>query len=90
MAAHSEEIFVEKKTSLGEDDIAAYERADIMAVLGEFDPATSPDFLLNKIGTHIAVKENMMASDEDKLPEREIVAQVSYVIFTPAEYIRQC
>ncbi|KAI0721162.1 cytochrome P450 [Fomitopsis betulina] len=56
MAAHSEEIFVEKKTSLGEDDIAAYERADIMAVL---------------------VKENMMASDEDKLPEREIVAQVS-------------
>lgn len=85
MAAHSEEIFVEKKMTLGEDDIAAYERADIMAVLGEFDPATAPDHLLDIIGTHIAVKENMMASDEDKLPEREIVAQVSYVIFTLAE-----
>lgn len=28
-----------------------------------------------------------MASDEDKLPEREIVAQVSYVILTPAEIV---
>lgn len=35
MAAHSEEIFMEKKLTLREDDIAATERADIMAVLGE-------------------------------------------------------
>ena len=47
MAAHSEEIFVEKKSTLGEDDIADTERADIMAVLGEFDPVAPPDHLLN-------------------------------------------
>ena len=27
-----------------------------------------------------------MASDEDKLPEREIIAQVSYVIMAATEY----
>ena len=38
MAARSEDIFVEKKSTLGQGDIAGIERADIMAVLGGFDP----------------------------------------------------
>ncbi|KAH9935763.1 cytochrome P450 [Fomitopsis serialis] len=55
MAAHSEEIFNDKKLTMNEDGVIE-EKQDIMSVL---------------------VRENLMASDEDKLPEGDIIAQVS-------------
>ena len=75
----SREIYAEKKSALmnGDKDVklGVEERKDLMSVLCKsyFFPLTPTNFV------HLLVRANMEASEEDKLPEEEIIAQVSSV-----------
>lgn len=79
----SREILNSKKMALEKGDDAVVhqvgEGRDIMSILREFVlSACSCDVVLNPcLGT---VKANTEASEEDRLPESELTAQMSYVI----------
>ena len=76
MADKSAEIFSEKKNGLASGDEAVLQQVgegkDIMSIL-----SASITFCGARITQMFIVKANMEVKDEDKLPERELIAQMS-------------
>ena len=80
MHGRSVDIFNARKAALESGDDAVKlqigEGRDIMSILGE-SPRPSMPSLNHRSTNLVAVRENMHASEGDKLPDEELIAQVS-------------
>ena len=79
MDEHTQRIFFEKRAALLAGDMAVKEQVangkDIMSILCKLIPVPN---LLDKVWNDIfIVKENLNASDEDRLSEEELLGQMS-------------
>lgn len=82
MHERSVQIFNDKKAALASGDETIKhqigEGRDVMSILREFllrnHVHGHPERWLNVL---LSVRENMLASDDDKLPDNELIAQVS-------------
>lgn len=79
MDGQTRQIYYEKKTALEKGDEAVAQQIgegkDIMSILSNASPSMCGAHRSNGC----VVKANMKAGDEDKLPEDEVLGQMSYV-----------
>ena len=78
----SKEIVAEKKALLKKGDssiqLAIGEGKDIMSILcASYSLQLAPGHCADGSSTPVLVKENMSADEEDRLPDEELLAQMS-------------